>query len=55
MWQRFTDHARRVVLFAQEEANRVGAPQVGTEHLLLGVIQEAESGAMKILEKMGVS
>ena len=40
MWQRFTERARRVVFFAQEEAGRLGENYVGTEHLLLGLIRE---------------
>lgn len=55
MWQRFTERARKVLTVAQEEAQKVGASEVGTEHLLLGLIREADSAAMKILEKMGVS
>jgi hypothetical protein len=30
MWQRFTERARRVVFFAQEEAARLGENYVGT-------------------------
>ena len=37
MWQRFTERARRVVFFAQEEAGRLGENYVSTEHLLLGL------------------
>ena len=36
MWQRFTERARRVVFFAQEEAGRLGENYVSTEHLLAG-------------------
>src|SRR5690242_15973694 len=49
MWQRFTERARRVVFFAQEEAARLGEPYVGTEHLLLGLIREEDSVAARIL------
>lgn len=55
MWQRFTERARRVVFFAQDEANRLGENYVSTEHLLLGLVRETDSVAARILEKMGVS
>ena len=40
MWQRFTERARRVVFFAQEEAGRLGENYVSTEHLLLGLVRK---------------
>ncbi len=54
MWQRFTERARRVVFFAQEEAARLGENYVGTEHLLLGLIRENDSVAARILDHLGV-
>ena len=55
MWQRFTERARRVIFFAQEEAGRLGENFVTTEHLLLGLVRENDSVAARILERMGVS
>jgi ornithine carbamoyltransferase len=55
MWQRFTERARRVVFFAQEEAGRLGENYVSTEHLLLGLVREDDSVAARILDRMGVS
>src|SRR5438034_7632550 len=54
MWQRFTERARRVGFFAQEEAARLGENYVGTEHLLLGLVRENDSVAARILERLGV-
>src|SRR5437899_1764442 len=54
MWQRFTERARRVVFFAQEEAARLGENYVGTEHLLLGLVRADESVAARILDRLGV-
>src|SRR5918999_1264761 len=54
MWQRFTERARRVVFFAQEEAARLGENYVGTEHLLLGLVRESDSVAAGILDRLGV-
>jgi ATP-dependent Clp protease ATP-binding subunit ClpA len=55
MWQRFTERARRVVFFAQEEAGRLGENYVSTEHMLLGLVRENDSVAARILDRMGVS
>jgi len=55
MWQRFTERARRVVFFAQEEAGRLGENYVSTEHLLLGIVREKDCVAVKVLDRLGVS
>ena len=55
MWQRFTERARRVVFFAQEEAGRLGENYVSTEHLLLGLVRENDSVAARILDRLGIS
>jgi ATP-dependent Clp protease ATP-binding subunit ClpC len=55
VWQRFTEEARRVIFFAQEEAKRLGENYVSTEHLLLGLVKENDSVAARILDRMGVS
>ena len=54
MWQRFTERARRVVFFAQEEAARLGENYVSTEHLLLGLVRENDSVAARILDRLGI-
>jgi ATP-dependent Clp protease ATP-binding subunit ClpA len=54
MFERFTDRARRVVVLAQEEARLLNHNYVGTEHLLLGLIHEAEGVAAKALELLGI-
>ena len=55
MWQRFTERARQVVFFAQEEAVNLGENYVSTEHLLLALIRQSGSVATQTLEEMGVS
>ena len=55
MWQRFTERARKVVFYAQEEAQRFGEGYVSTEHLLLGLVGEQDNVACRIVEKCGVS
>jgi ATP-dependent Clp protease ATP-binding subunit ClpC len=55
MWQRFTERARKVIFYAQEEAQNFGETQVGPEHLLLALIRETDSVAVRILDRLGVS
>ena len=55
MFQRFTDRARRVVHFAQDEARLLGHNYVGTEHLLLGLLYEGNGVAARALISLGVS
>jgi len=35
MFQRFTDRARRVLVYAQEEVRELDRAFIGTEHILL--------------------
>jgi ATP-dependent Clp protease ATP-binding subunit ClpA len=55
MFERFTDPARRVLALAQEEARSRDCHRVGTEHLLLGLIQEREGIALAALSSLGIS
>ncbi len=55
MFERFTDRARRVVVLAQEEARMLHHDYIGTEHILLGLIQDGGGVAAKALESLGVS
>jgi len=54
MFERFTDEARRVVVLAQEEARMLNHNYIGTEHILLGLIDEGEGVAAKALESLGI-
>src|SRR5574344_409225 len=51
---RFTDRVKKVLQFAREAAVRLGNDQVGSEHLLLGIISEGEGIAAAALKKMQV-
>ena len=55
MFERFTDRARRVLVLAQDEANRLGQNAIATESLLLGLIREGEAIAAKVLADRGVT
>jgi ATP-dependent Clp protease ATP-binding subunit ClpC len=54
MFERFTDRARRVVVLAQGEARNLGHNYIGTEHILLALIDEGQGVAAKALEALGV-
>jgi ATP-dependent Clp protease ATP-binding subunit ClpA len=52
-FERFTDRARRVLVFAQEEARLLNHSYIGTEHILLGLIHEGEGVAAQALSRLG--
>jgi ATP-dependent Clp protease ATP-binding subunit ClpC len=54
MLERLTDPARHVLALAQEEARFHEHDFVGTEHLLLGLVLEAEGLATKALTALGI-
>ena len=55
MFERFTDRARRIVVLAQEEARLLHHNYIGTEHLLLGVLDEAEGVGARVLRSFGIT
>jgi hypothetical protein len=55
MFERFTDRARRVVVLAQEEARHLNHSHIGTEHILLGLINEKQGVAAIALTELGIS
>jgi ATP-dependent Clp protease ATP-binding subunit ClpA len=54
MFERFTQPARRVVEFAEEEADRLGHNYLGPEHVLLGIVRDDESRAAGVLQAHGL-
>lgn len=54
MFNRFTERARKVIVYAKEEARRFNHDYIGTEHLLLGLVREGEGVAAAVLQKLGV-
>ena len=55
MFERFTDQAHRVVVFAQEEARQLNHDHVGTEHVLAGLLREDRGAAAQVLGASGVT
>ncbi|HEV2474387.1 MAG TPA: Clp protease N-terminal domain-containing protein, partial [Chthonomonadales bacterium] len=54
-FDQFTERARKVLSLAQEEAQRFQHNYIGTEHLLLGLLDQGEGVAIKVLTRLGVS
>ena len=54
-FDRFTKRARRVLTHAQEEARRLNHRYIGTEHILLGLVDEEGGVAMRVLQELGIS
>ena len=54
-FEKFTERARKVLTLAQEEAQRFNHNYIGTEHILLGLVQEGEGVAAKVLSNLGVA
>jgi len=49
MFERYTERARRVLFFARYEASHLGGSIIESEHLLLGILHEAQGLAGQIL------
>ena len=54
MFEKFTVRARKVVSLARQEAQRLNSEYIGTEHILLGIIQEGGGVAAKVLKSLNV-
>jgi ATP-dependent Clp protease ATP-binding subunit ClpC len=52
--ERFTQRARRVLSLAHQEAERSHQENIGTEHLLLGLIEEDGGVAGRVLRELGL-
>jgi ATP-dependent Clp protease ATP-binding subunit ClpC len=55
MFERFTNHARHVVVLAQEEARKLRHNYIGTEHIVLGLLGERDGLAAGVLAGFGLS
>ena len=51
----YTPRAKRVMEGAFEEAQSLGHSYIGTEHILLSLLEETEGAAVEVLELMGVN
>jgi ATP-dependent Clp protease ATP-binding subunit ClpC len=55
MFERFTDRAKQVVVFSQEEAKTLKHNYIGTEHILLGLLREEDGLAARVLESLDIT
>jgi len=49
MFEKYNEKARRTIFFARYEASRFGSPEIGSEHLLLGLLREGKASLNVIL------
>jgi ATP-dependent Clp protease ATP-binding subunit ClpC len=55
VFERFTERARQVVVLAQDEARALNHNYIGTEHLLLGILREADGLGTRVLLSLDVN
>ena len=55
MFERFTHPARESVVAAQAAARRLKSERVGTQHLLIGILEQPDSVAGRVLTGHGVT
>lgn len=55
LFGKLTERAQRVLAYAQEEAIRLKHSNIGTEHLLLGLVREQEGIAAKVLNAFDIT
>ncbi|WP_111997061.1 ATP-dependent Clp protease ATP-binding subunit, partial [Enterococcus faecalis] len=51
----YSPRAKQIFAYAGDEAKRLGAQKIGTEHLLLGLLRDEEILASRILVNLGLS
>ena len=51
----FTDQVKRVLELAREESSRLGHNYIGTEHLLLGILEDGKGAAIEMLTRLGLN
>jgi len=54
MFDRFTDRAKKVMNLARQEAQRFNHEYLGTEHILLGLVQEGSGVAANVLKQLSI-
>jgi ATP-dependent Clp protease ATP-binding subunit ClpC len=55
MFEKFTEKAKRILFLARYEASQQGAKQIGTEHILLGLLKEGEDTTRELFTRANVS
>src|SRR5690625_6243710 len=55
MFERFTPEARHVVRSAQQESRQLNHGYIGTEHLLLALLDQQATTASQVLSHLGLT
>src|SRR6185437_8959493 len=50
-----SDESKHVLAYAAKEAERLGHPFIGTEHLFLGILRKQDSFASRLLQRHGIN
>jgi ATP-dependent Clp protease ATP-binding subunit ClpC len=51
----YSPRTKQLFEFAAEEAKKIGAPLIGTEHLLLGILRDRDIFASRIINNLGIN
>src|SRR5262245_42710624 len=54
MFERYTEHARRVLFFSRYESSQLGSLSIRPEHVMLGLIRERESLVADVFSNAGL-
>jgi ATP-dependent Clp protease ATP-binding subunit ClpC len=54
MGYKFSNQMKEIISYSRDEAERLGNDYIGTEHLLLGLLREGDSAALRILKSFKV-
>jgi len=53
IFERFTDRARKIMALANQGAQKLNHPYIGTEHILLGLVVEGSGIGARVLKNLG--
>jgi ATP-dependent Clp protease ATP-binding subunit ClpA len=54
MFERYTEHARRVLFFSRYEASQLGSTTIASEHVLLGLLREGKGLSARLLAGLAI-
>jgi formylglycine-generating enzyme required for sulfatase activity len=54
LYESFNEHARKVIQWANQEAQRFNHEYIGSEHVLLGLTKDGDGVAVSVLKSLGV-
>jgi ATP-dependent Clp protease ATP-binding subunit ClpC len=54
MFERFTDRARKMMALVSRQAQRLNHEFIGTEHMLMGLVEEGSGVGANVLRNVGV-